>query len=162
MEKVERVVPFPFHFLDNNQAMNIRPKNYSWAEFYDRLIDLCSYSFSGRAIYRRLRSNRELIPRWMNVVRAMSAEGFGRIRHHKEIRRRLDEDPEFLPFFNQESTVVPRFYRELVRKDLGDLWEWLPDGAIDHDPNAYRLSGATETPSAIPILPAAELAAGTA
>jgi len=157
-----RVVPFPFHFLDNNQAMNVRPQNYSWAEFYDHLIDLCSYSFSTRAIYRRLRSNREFIPRWMNVVRAMSAEGFGRIRHHKEIRRRLDEDPEFLPFFNQESTVVPRFYRELVRKDLGDLWEWLPDGAIDHDPNAYRLSGAMETPSAIPILPAAELAAGTA
>jgi len=25
----------------------------------------------------------------------------------------------------------------VVRKDLGPLWEWLPEGALYHDPNAY-------------------------
>ena len=34
--------------------MNVKPVNYSWAEFYDRLVDLTSYSFSWRAIGRRL------------------------------------------------------------------------------------------------------------
>jgi hypothetical protein len=140
-----RVLPFPFHFLDNNQSMNVRPANYSWPEFYDHLIDLCRYSFSYRAIYRRFRSNREWIPRWMNVVRAVSSEGFGRIKYHTEIRRRLDADPEFLPFFNQERTTVPRFYAERIRKELGDQWESLPVGAIDHDPNAYLNSGAPAT-----------------
>jgi hypothetical protein len=24
-----------------------------------------------------------------------------------------------------------------VRKDLGPLWEWLPEGGLEHDPNAY-------------------------
>ena len=24
----DRVLPFPFHFLNNNHAMNVRPKNY--------------------------------------------------------------------------------------------------------------------------------------
>jgi hypothetical protein len=24
-----------------------------------------------------------------------------------------------------------------MRKDLGPLWQWLPEGALDHDPNAY-------------------------
>ena len=29
-QRAGRVLPFPFHFLNNNQAMNVRPKNYSW------------------------------------------------------------------------------------------------------------------------------------
>jgi hypothetical protein len=73
----------------------------------------------------------------MNLVRAISTEGFGRFGYYKEIRRRLDNDPQFLPYFEQETNKLPRFYGDLVRKDLGPLWEWLPEGALDHDPNAY-------------------------
>src|SRR5437016_5853888 len=78
-----------------------------------------------------------MIPRWMNVLRAVSTEGFGRLRYYREIRRRLDADRQFRPFFEQETTEVPRFYLDLVRKDLGPLWDWLPQGALFHDPNAY-------------------------
>jgi hypothetical protein len=28
----------------------------------------------------------------------------------------------------------------LARKDLEALWEWLPEGAMYHDPNAYLKS----------------------
>ena len=49
-QRAGRVLPFPFPFLNNNHAMNVRPKNYSWPEFYDRLVDLTRYSFSWRAI----------------------------------------------------------------------------------------------------------------
>ena len=67
-----RVLPFPHHFLNNNHAMNVKPKNYAWPEFYDRLIDLTKYSFSGRMIAKRFMGNSEIIPRGMNVVRAIS------------------------------------------------------------------------------------------
>ena len=45
-QRADRVLPFPFHFLDNNHAMNVRPENYAWKEFYDHVIDLTKYSFS--------------------------------------------------------------------------------------------------------------------
>src|ERR1035441_3291207 len=51
-----RVLPFPFHFLNNNGAMNVKPANYSWRTLYDHIIDLTRYSFSTRTIFRRLRS----------------------------------------------------------------------------------------------------------
>jgi hypothetical protein len=136
-QRTNRVLPFPFHFLNNNHAMNVRPRNCSWGDFYDRVIDLTSYSFSWKAIARRFRATRELRARGMNLVRAISTEGFGRFGYYKEIRRRLDNDPQFLPYFEQETNKLPRFYGDLVRKDLGPLWEWLPEGALDHDPNAY-------------------------
>jgi radical SAM family protein len=139
-QRANRVLPFPFHFLNNNQAMNVRPRNYSWHDFYDHVIDLTGYSFSWEAIFRRFRSTRGLTSRGMNLVRAVSTEGFGRLGYHRDVRRRLDKDRQFLPYFEQESAELPQFYLDLVRKDLGPLWEWLPEGALQHDPNAYAKS----------------------
>jgi hypothetical protein len=136
-QRAGRLIPFPFHVLNNNQAMNVRPKNYRWAEFYDRVIDLTAYSFSWRAIYHRFRATRGIGSRWMNLLRSLSTEGAGRLRYYGEIRRRLDVDPEFAPYFEQQTQRLPRFYAELIRKDLGSLWPWLPRQALLHDPNAY-------------------------
>ena len=91
------------------------------------------------------------MPRGMNLVRAVSTEGFGRLRYHRDIRRRLDTDRQFLSYFEQETTKLPGFYLDLVRKDLGLLWEWLPDGALDHDPNAYSKSERSRQASGIPV-----------
>ncbi|HUL70590.1 MAG TPA: hypothetical protein VLT17_10210 [Gemmatimonadales bacterium] len=136
-----RLIPFPFHLLNNNQAMNIRPKNYGWREFYDRISDLTAYSFSWRAIGRRLAANRTAIPKWMNVVRGISSEGFGRIRYHTAMRQRLDQDREVLPFMEGETRTVPRFYTSLIQQELGPLFEFLPDGGLYHDPGlAFRAS----------------------
>jgi hypothetical protein len=136
-QRAGRVLPFPFYFLNNNQAMNVRPKHYGWRKFYDRVIDLVGYSFSWRAILRRLRGTPGVFPRGMNALRAVSTEGFGRLRYYREIRRRLDADRQFRPYFEQETTELPQFYVDLVRKDLGRLWDWLPEGGLFHDPYAY-------------------------
>jgi hypothetical protein len=139
-QRSSRVLPFPFHFLNNNQAMNVKPKNYSWPDFYQHVIDLTSYTYSRRAIVKRWKATSGIIPRWMNLVRAVSAEGRGRTKYHTEVRRRLDSDLQFRRYFEQETTELPQFYIDLARKDLGPLWQWLPDGAMHHDPNAYLKS----------------------
>ena len=139
-QRADRVLPFPFQFLNNNQAMNVKPKNYSWPDFYGHVIDLVSYTYSWRAIANRCRANKTAIPRWMNVVRAVSSEGFGRIKYHTEVRRRLDGDRQFRRYFERETSQLPQFYVNLARKDMGPLWDWLPAGAMDHDPNAYLKS----------------------
>jgi hypothetical protein len=155
LQRDRRVLPFPFHFLDNNRAMNVKPKNYSWPEIYDRVIDLTKYTFSWPRIARRFRANRDSLSRWMNVVRAISSEGFGRIRYYTEVRRRLDTDRPFRRFFEQETTELPEFYRAQVERDLGPFWEWLPAGALTHDQNAYLAAQARSaaTPSGMPLTP---------
>ncbi len=136
-QRANHVLPFPFHFLDNNHAMNVKPKNYSWTEFYDNVIDLTKYTFTTKAIINRFRANGAIKPRLMNVVRAISSEGFGRIKYFTEVRRLLQADKEFRRYYEQETTKLPTFYSDQVRKDLGPLWDWLPAGAMYHDPNAY-------------------------
>jgi hypothetical protein len=147
-QRAGRVVPFPFTFLNNNHAMNVRPKNYAWSAFYDRLVDLSRYSFSGRAIRRRLGATEGMIPKWMNVVRAMSSEGWGRIEYHTKIRRLLDEDASVRGFMEGETDRLPAFYAGRIEHDLGALYQHLPAGAMMHDPNAYLKSTVAE---AVPI-----------
>ena len=132
-----RVIPFPFHFLNNNHAMNVKPKNYSWPDFYDHVVDLTKHTFSWPTMIRRHQATGAMIPKWMNLVRGVSSEGFGRIKYHSGLRRRLETDQELRSFFDQESTVIPQFFVRRVRRELGPLWEWLPEGALQHDPNAY-------------------------
>jgi hypothetical protein len=136
-QKAGRVIPFPFHFLNNHGAMNIEPGNYSWRGFYEHVIELTRYSFSRRAIIRRAGATKTAIPKWLNVIRALSSEGYGRINYYTEIRRRLDADPQFRPFFERHTSQIPQFFVDRVREDLGPLWNWLPAGALQHNPNAY-------------------------
>jgi len=142
-QKAGRVLPFPFHFMNNSTVMNVQPKNYSWLEFYAHVADLQSYAFSRRAIYRRFNAAKNTRPRWlrwMNVLRGVSSEGFGRIKYYTRLRQLLNNDHDIRRFWMGESSEIPEFYVNWIRKDLGLLWEWLPNGALYHDPNAYLRS----------------------
>jgi len=65
-------------------------------------------------------------------------------------------------FFEGESDQLPRYYTEIVRRDLGDLWQWLPAGALQHDQQAYLKSSRQGAPpvatSVSEALPRQELA----
>ncbi len=133
----QRVLPFPFHFLNNHLAMNVKPKNYDWVAFYDQIIGITEYSFSWKAIYKRVMANSKSTAKWLNFVRAITHEGSGRIKYFKKVRENLKNDPSFRDYFEGESTQLPEFYLDIIKKDLGYMWKWLPDGAIYHDHHAY-------------------------
>lgn len=136
-QKDNRVLGFPFHFLNNHHAMNVKPLNYSWIEFYDNVISVSEHTWSKKAIYRRWMSNKRFKIKSLNLIRAVSQEGFGRIRYFKKIRQFLKDDHQFRDYFEGESDVLPQFYVDWIKKDLGPFAEWLPEGAIYHDQNAY-------------------------
>jgi hypothetical protein len=142
LQRDGRVLPFPFHFLDASQAMNVVPKNYEWRAFYGKLVDLERYAYSAPRIVRRFLANRTMIPKWMNVVRGISSERFDRVRHHARVRDLLDSDRSVHRFFHRETSTLPTFYKHRVRRDLGTLWEALPFGGLLHDQNAYLRSQA--------------------
>ncbi|UOQ66074.1 B12-binding domain-containing radical SAM protein [Hymenobacter volaticus] len=136
-QKNNRVLPFPFHFLNNHLAMNVKPANYEWVDFYDKVIDLTAYTFSKKAIYRRYMASPSRASKWMNTMRAISSEGYGRLRFFKQVRQNLIHDRGFRQYFEGESQELPAFYKQIIQNDLGSWWEWLPKGAIDHNQNAY-------------------------
>jgi hypothetical protein len=135
-QRAGRVLPFPFHFLDNHSAMNVRPKHYAWPAFYDRVLDLLRFSHRGPQLARRFAATRG-IPRWVHLVSSLSSEGRGRIRYLTTVRRLLDTDPAMLRFMNAETDVLPEFYRGLMRRELGPMYGLLPEGTHVHDHLAY-------------------------
>jgi hypothetical protein len=149
-QRAGRVLPFPFHFLNNNHAMNVKPLNYSWPDFYDGVIDVTRHTFSRRSNWRRFRANRGVLPKWMNLVRAVSSEGRGRLAYYRTVRGLLDSDRQFRAYFERETNVLPPFFTARLKKDLGPLWDHLPAGALEHDSHAYMNS----MPEAAPQAPA--------
>lgn len=146
-----RVLPFPFHFLNNHLAMNVKPKNYEWVDFYDKVIALTAYTFSPKAILRRLSATKNRTTRWLNVMRAISSEGYGRLRFYRRVRRNLVEDKDFRRYFEGETQELPSFYRDIIRKDLGHWWSWLPEGAIEHNHLAYLQKTRKEPPAPVSL-----------
>jgi hypothetical protein len=136
-QKQGRVLPFPFHFLNNHLAMNIKPKNYDWVDFYDKVIDLTDYAFSPKALYRRFIHSNGWSTRWMNLMRAISSEGWGRLKFYRQIRQQLVQDKSFRKYFDGETQELPAFYYNIIKRDLGIWWQWLPETALSHNPNAY-------------------------
>jgi hypothetical protein len=136
-QRKNRVLPFPFHFLNNHLAMNLKPKNYEWIDFYNKVIDLTEYSFSKKSLYKRFLHTPGTTAKWMNVMRAISSEGYGRLRFYRKVRENLINDKTFRDFFEGESRKLPDFYKNIIQKDLGFWWQWLPEQALQHDENAY-------------------------
>lgn len=126
-----RVLDIPFSFLDGNSGLNVRPKNYSAIEFYDRMIDLASYTNSPKRIWNRFQANKHPLPRWMNLLRSLfSVKGVG--GNYGEIRKGLATNKEFQEFFSGESMKPPSYYHDHIRKNLGAFYEHLPRKTVDY------------------------------
>lgn len=134
LQRAGRVLPFPFYFLDSNHAMNVKPLNYEWGEFYDLAVDLTRYALSGARVWRRLAANSGIATRSLNWIRARSSN---RAKFQGHVGQLLRSDSRMRQFFDGTSRVLPEFYSERVRKGLGALWPALPDGALMHDHQAY-------------------------
>jgi hypothetical protein len=125
LEREERVLDVPFQFLDTASIHNIRLKNYSAVEFYDRLSDVVGYSYSARATYRRLRGNAHSATSfapWMNVIRSVASRS--RIRHYAKLGRLFATDREFDAFAARELEA-PAFFRHAVKREIGPFYDYL-------------------------------------
>ena len=136
-----RVLPVPFHFLDLVQAMNVKPRNYGWVEFYKLVCETFDYCFSFKAMARRTARNPNRLLGIEQFFRGWSSERNNRMAHHLKMLGWLQTDTEMRDFFEGRTPEIPTLMKDTIRKHLGPLWEWLPENALHYDPNAYLHSG---------------------
>ena len=134
-ELEDRIIPFPFHLMMSVHTLNIIPKHYTWEELFVHFIDLLKYSFSNKAMYRRFNANHMTAPKWITLLLSLTIGGSGKIRYLSAMMKNLRRYPDFQSFVKKETSRVPAFMIEDVKKDLGLLWDWLPDKSLSYDPN---------------------------
>jgi hypothetical protein len=113
------------------------------------VIDVTQHTFSRRSNWRRFRAHRGMIHKRMNLERAVSSEGRGRLAYYRTVRGLLDSDRQFRAYFERETDVLPPFFTARLKKDLGALWDHLPEGALEHDMHAYMNSMPAAEPAEV-------------
>src|SRR5258706_559537 len=103
----------PRNGLDSLHAMNVRPKNYTWPDFYDHVVAVNRDALSGRRIRARFLANRGIGARFINAVRAGTSK---RVVYQSKIRSLLDSDSTVRAFFEGDSRVLPAFYKRRLQK----------------------------------------------
>ena len=157
-----RVLNIPFHFLNQLHSMNVRPKNYSWLEFFTHVCDLYDYAHSKKAMYRRFMATKHMGTRIEQLFRSITSERNHKLfGNHMRIRELLKTDKELVRYLDGKTTELPEHYIEPIRRDLKWLWDWLPEGALYHDPNAGLNAIANDNP-ATPGVPVEMAAAPSA
>ncbi|MCK4747378.1 MAG: hypothetical protein KAT15_10095 [Bacteroidales bacterium] len=139
-ESENRIIPFPFHMMRSVLTLNIIPRHYSWEAFYVHFIDLLKYSFSKRAMHRRFNANHMTAPRWLTLLLSLTIGGWGKIGYLSDMLENLRKEEEFQSFVKKETSCIPASIIGKVKKDLGFMWQWLPDKTLSHDPNVFSES----------------------
>ncbi len=134
LQRAGRVNAMAFHFLDSNHGMNIRPLNYAWPDFYDRVADVTRHTLGARGSWRRFAANGPGTVGLFNLFRSATT---GRPKYQAGMARLLREDSKMRAYFEGEARALPDFFRARIRKDLGSWWDALPAEALEHDPLAY-------------------------
>jgi hypothetical protein len=128
----DRLIPYPFHFLDVASTLNITLKNYKWEEFFKHFIDLLKYNFSYKVIHNRFKKLDVTTPMLIMLFMSLS-EGRSRVENLSCMLENLKRYQDFDSFVKKESAKVPAFMLEKVRRDLGPLWYWLPDKSLSYN-----------------------------
>ena len=152
LQRDGRVLPLPFHFLNSTRGMNIRPLNYDWADFFGHVRDLTDFALSGRQILRRFGSGAGLMPKSIGALRAATS---GKVAYYAAMERMMREDRSVRAYFEGESTALPDFFRDKIRRDLGPFWDALPAGALEHDAYIYLDGVADQTSAQTDLAPKA-------
>ncbi len=134
LQRAGRVLPVPFHFLNSTRGMNIKPKNYDWAEFYGYVRDLTAFAHSWNQVRRRFQAGNGLLPKAIGALRGATSK---KVRYYALMEKMMREDSGFRAYFDGTSSKLPQFFRERIRNDLGPFWAHLPEGALEHDAYAY-------------------------
>lgn len=128
-EREGRLLHLPYNML-NGQGLNIKPKNYSLIEFHDYLIDQWQHIFSPRAMWRRFNANKQWSVRWLQLIRSISVEKSNLIRL-KKTRSLLTTDPAFRDYYSGKSTVLPGYFNNIIKEQLGSFYDFLPSEVIN-------------------------------
>jgi len=76
-----------------------------------------------------------IAPKWITLLLSLTIGGSSKIRWLSTLLKNLRKEADFQSFVKKETSSVPAFMIENVKKDLGPLWHWLPNKSLSYDPN---------------------------
>jgi hypothetical protein len=112
--RILTAMPFTFYYMP---YLVHTLKNYSPLAFYEKLIDMTSYTSSGSMLLKRLKDAPSPFPFAYDLIKTLgNRRVIGRLR---DIFNLLNTDKQFRAFHEHETDVLPEYYHRLYEHSLG-------------------------------------------
>ena len=131
--RILKAMPFCFYYAP---YLVTTLKNYEPVTYYEKLLELFSFSSSNTMLKRRLKSasNRKIkLIHWGRTISTKAANN-----SYQRILEMLRSDPQFRAFHEGQSEVLPEFYHKEYERMLGPYAELLSQA--DRAPNLEQLT----------------------
>jgi radical SAM superfamily enzyme YgiQ (UPF0313 family) len=113
-DRLLTAMPFTFYYMP---YLVFKLKNYTAADFYEKLIGIIAYISSFKMLSQRLRNSPSPFPAGYNVVKTLgNRQMIGRLR---EILDLLKNNSQFSSFHAHETDILPDFYQRQYDELLG-------------------------------------------
>lgn len=122
-DRILKSMPFTLYYTP---YLVIKLKHYESLEYYCHMIELYEYIVSLQQIKSRLFTKcLHPLARFVHLLRLYDVKQELSILYR--IRNNLVEDSEFRAFYNGQSNILPAYYRQMIKKRLGNYAELLSD-----------------------------------
>ena len=112
--RILTTMPFTFYYMP---YLVYVLKNYTAADFYEKLIEMLSVVSSGKMLLKRFKNTPSPITSVYNLVKTLgNQQMLGRLR---TILNLLVSDKQFRAFHEHETDVLPEFYQHEYERFLG-------------------------------------------
>jgi hypothetical protein len=109
-----KAMPFTFYYMPYLAYM---PKNYSPLTFYEKLINIFSFTSSRSMLIKRLQNSSGLLLTGYNFIKILgNRQMIGRFRN---ILNLLNINKQFRAFHEHETDILPEFYHYQYERLLG-------------------------------------------
>jgi len=130
-EKENRVIKnFPYNLMDGFSASNAI-LNMDPVTFYRYYSNLTKFSKSLNMKYNKFINVKGILAKTFSILREFSKDR-GSYKYYKNLYESINNNHILWEFFNGEINVIPSLYTEQIKKELGNMVEYLPQKVLNN------------------------------
>jgi radical SAM superfamily enzyme YgiQ (UPF0313 family) len=119
--RILKSMPFTFYLTP---YLTLILKNYDPVSYLERMVDLYSLVVSNRLLRARLAARAPCYLKFVNSYRILCYRGL--LETLQRTLRQLKTDSQFLKFHLGETQILPGFYVQVYKQQLGRYFELMP------------------------------------
>jgi len=123
LDKDDKLIDIPYNLLDCSSITNVK-LDYDLIRFYNLMHDISNTAFSYKNVLNRIKNSKDFSIKSFYLLKKIY--GYDRSKFYKTFLNKLLNNKKFLDFHLGNNKIIPLEYKDKLKKELGDFYNFLP------------------------------------